>query len=158
AGPQPGSYLNLQRVEKRRDERVGDIRGQVDLESIEPEQPAQTYRERQMESDEWRAANVKAQADGECLPDRCVPFGPVAMERRRQAARTSRHILGFYRSATIGRIVDDRCAGVHAAERPTSTMSPAAPLIVSGSTGLTPNNRDATIRPATRTIGRPAAR
>ena len=86
AGAQPRADLNLTRVQERREERIGDVGGEVRFESVDAKERCQTERQDQMEADERRRTDEEAERNRRGLPPRRVVLGSVSIERGRQSA------------------------------------------------------------------------
>jgi hypothetical protein len=63
SAPQPRAGLHLDEEQPRGDQRIRDVRRQVHLQSIEPEQKSEPPADEQMQAIERQAANEDAERD-----------------------------------------------------------------------------------------------
>ena len=91
APPDERACLKLGQDQERRHERVGDVRGQIQLDAVQAQQRACRQADREMEAVEGQTSDEHAQADGCRVSSRPAPFGSeVVHESTRISARHGR--------------------------------------------------------------------
>ena len=82
---QEAAALQLGEEEKRRDQRIGDVGREIELQPVEPEHPAEDPANQQMESVERLAADEDAAGDGRRLSCGSAALGAQSVDLSTQA-------------------------------------------------------------------------
>ncbi len=124
AAPDERAGLKLGQDQERRHERVGNVRGQIQLDAIEAQQRACRQADREMEAVEGQTSDEHAQADGCRITSRPAPFGSEVVHESPHLARHGRT------AGDAGHADQDAGAGGPSADPsvtlPTATSCPSA--------------------------------
>ena len=88
---QPRANLNLGKQEPRRDERIGNIRGEIHLQAVQPERDAGNPAEQQMETVDRKAADEDADCDRGALARSAGALRAQTHERTPKLDRDAAH-------------------------------------------------------------------
>jgi len=88
APAQPGTELQFDEQQRGRKQRIRDVRRQVHLQAVQPQQPSADPAEQQMKSEEWQAADEDADANRRGFAASAAALGSQLVE---QAAHARGH-------------------------------------------------------------------
>ena len=108
---QPAARLKLGKQQPGRDERIRDVRGDIDLQPIQPKQPSHEHAEQKMKSVERQTADEDAHGDGRRLLPDATALGSCRIHEPTQPESAQRSMLESARR--IGRVGHRRRAIIY---------------------------------------------